>query len=143
MTGTLREQLRILDAALTAGHVTLQNLPGALRERMISERRPRAHPDLPASGRRRPQHLAAFVDGVRAVAPDVAGSAAEILESGRTVVKSLRQALLGAVVAITLVLLLMWRRIDDTALVLIPLFLAAALTVGTSVLLGCRSTSRT
>jgi hypothetical protein len=135
MLGTLPEQLRILDAALSAGHITLQNLPDALRERMIT-----------ADGRVRVQifpredvgdrkHLAAFVDGVREVMPDVAGSAAEVLESGRTVVRSLREALLGAVVAITVVLLIMWRRIDDTALVLIPLCLAAALTVGTAVLL--------
>jgi predicted RND superfamily exporter protein len=135
LMGTLREQLRILDAALTAGHVTLENLPGALRERMIT-----------ADGRVRvqifPRHdigdrknLAAFVDGVREVMPEVAGSAAEILESGRAVVRSLQQAMLGAVVVITIVLLLVWRRIDDTALVLIPLFLAAALTVATTVLL--------
>ncbi len=136
MTGTLPEQLRILDAALNAGHVTLQNLPAALRERMVtSDGRVRIQ-IFPREDVGDPKHLAAFVDGVRAVAPDVAGSAAEILESGRTVVKSLQQALLGAVVAITAVLLLMWRRIDDTALVLIPLFLAAALTVGTTVLLG-------
>jgi hypothetical protein len=136
MTGTLREQLRILDAALGAGHVTLQNLPAALRERMItSDGRVRVQ-IFPREDIGDRKHLAAFVDGVREVAPDVAGSAAEILESGRTVVRSLRQALLGAVVAITAVLLLMWRRIDDTALVMIPLFLAAALTVGTTVLLG-------
>ena len=136
MTGTLREQLRVLDAALTAGHVTLQNLPDALRERMIaSDGRVRIQ-IFPREDVGDRKHLAAFVDGVREVAPDVAGSAAEILESGRTVVRSLRQALLGAVVAIIAVLLLMWRRIDDTALVMIPLFLAAALTVGTTVLLG-------
>ena len=81
------------------------------------------------------KNLAAFVDGVREVIPEVAGSAAEVLESGRAVVRALQQALFGAVVAITVVLLLVWRRIDDTALVLIPLFLAAALTIATIVLL--------
>ncbi len=135
LMGTLREQLRILDAALTAGHVTLQNLPGALRERMITADgrvRVQIFPRYDIGDRKR---LAAFVDEVREVMPEVAGSAAEVLESGRAVVHSLRQALLGAVVAITFVLLLVWRRLDDTALVLIPLFLAAALTVATTVLL--------
>jgi hypothetical protein len=136
MTGTLPEQLRILGAALSAGRVTLQNLPNALRERMITRDGRVRVQIFPREDIGDGKRLAAFVDGVREVAPDVAGSAAEILESGRTVVKSLRQALLGAVAAITAVLLLMWRRIDDTALVLIPLFLAAALTVGTSVLIG-------
>jgi hypothetical protein len=134
LMGTLREQLRILDAALTAGHVTLQNLPGALRERMITADgrvRVQIFPRYDIGDRK---NLAAFVDQVREVMPEVAGSAAEVLESGRAVVRSLQQALLGAVVAITIVLLLVWRRIDDTALVLIPLFLAAALTVATTVL---------
>jgi hopanoid biosynthesis associated RND transporter like protein HpnN len=134
MLGTLPEQLRILDAALSAGHVTLEKLPDAILERMIT-----------ADGRVRIQifprddlndhaALAAFVDGVKAVTPEVAGSASEILESGRSVVRALTQAMLSAFVAITLFLLILWRRIDDTALVLIPLLLASALTVAAAVL---------
>jgi predicted RND superfamily exporter protein len=73
---------------------------------------------------------------VRSVTPEVAGSAAEVVESSRAVVRAMRQALLSAVVAIALFLLLFWRRVDDTALVLFPLGLAAALTVATAVLLG-------
>ena len=56
-------------------------------------------------------------------------------QSGRAVVRALRQALLSAFVAVTLFLLLLWRRVDDTALVMIPLSLAAALTTAASVLL--------
>jgi len=36
MLGTLPEQLRVLDAALSAGHVTLEKLPDAILERMIT-----------------------------------------------------------------------------------------------------------
>lgn len=136
MLGTLPEQLRVLDAALSAGHVTLEKLPDAILERMIT-----------ADGRVRIQifprddlndnaALAAFVDGVKAATPEVAGSASEILESGRAVVRALTQAMLSAFVAITLFLLILWRRIDDTALVLIPLLLASALTVAAAVLAG-------
>ncbi len=134
LLGTLPEQLRILSRALEAGHITLQNLPDALVERMVT-----------ADGRVRleifPEHdlkdhaaLAAFVDGVRDAVPEVAGSAAEILESGRAVERALTQALLLALTTMTLVLLLVWRRVGDTALVLVPLLLAAALTVGAAVL---------
>lgn len=134
MLGTLSEQLRVLDAALSAGHVTLEKLPDAILERMIT-----------ADGRVRIQifprddlsdhaALAAFVDGVKAVVPEVAGSASEILESGRAVVRALTQAMLSAFVVITLFLLILWRRMDDTALVLIPLLLASALTVAAAVL---------
>jgi hypothetical protein len=136
MLGTLPEQLRMLDAALSAGHVTLEKLPDAILKRMMT-----------ADGRVRIQifprddlndhaALAAFVDGVKALAPEVAGSASEILESGRSVVRALTQAMLSAFIAITLFLLLLWRRIDDTALVLIPLLLASALTVAAAVLAG-------
>ncbi len=136
MLGALPEQLRVLDAALSAGHVTLEKLPDAILERMIT-----------ADGRVRIQifprddlndnaALAAFVDGVKAATPEVAGSASEILESGRSVVRALTQAMLSAFIAITLFLLILWRRIDDTALVLIPLLLASALTVAAAVLAG-------
>jgi len=134
MLGTLPEQLRMLDAALSAGHVTLEKLPDAILERMIT-----------ADGRVRIQifprddlsdnaALAAFVDGVKTITPEVAGSASEILESGRAVVRALTQAMLSAFVVITLFLMILWRRVDDTALVLIPLLLASALTVATAVL---------
>jgi len=132
---SLPEQLRILESALSAGHVTLQNLPDALLSQMVTH-----------DGRVRveifPKHdlvdheaLAKFVDSVKAVDPDVAGSASEMVESGRTVVRSLRQALLSALVAVTLLVFALWRRVTDTALVLIPLALASSLTVATAVLL--------
>jgi predicted RND superfamily exporter protein len=78
--------------------------------------------------------LAAFVDGVRQVSPELAGSAAEILEAGRAVERALTQALLTALGTMTLALLLVWRRVLDTALVLAPLLLASAFTVEAAVL---------
>jgi hypothetical protein len=134
LLGSLPEQLRILNAALSAGHVTLQNLPDAILERMIA-----------ADGRVRIQiyprddlndhaALAAFVETVQSITPEVAGSASEILESGRAVVRALTQAMLSAFVVIAVFLLILWRRVDDAALVLIPLMLASALTVAAAVL---------
>jgi hopanoid biosynthesis associated RND transporter like protein HpnN len=136
LLGSLPEQLRTLDAALQAGHVTLENLPAALLERQVA-----------ADGRVRVEvfpredlldhaALERFVDAVAALAPELAGSAVEMLESGRVVVDALRQALLSAVVVIAALLLLLWRRLDHAALVLIPLALAAAFTVATAVLAG-------
>jgi hypothetical protein len=133
LLGALPEQLRILSRALEAGEVTLENLPSALVERMLA-----------ADGRVRleifPEEdvadhaaLAAFVDGVREIAPELAGPASEILESGRAVERALTQALLTALGAVTLTLLLVWRRLADTALVLAPLLLASAFTVEAAV----------
>jgi hypothetical protein len=136
MLGALPEQLRMLNAALSAGHVTLENLPDAILERMISEDgriRIQIFPREDLSDR---AALEDFVDTVRTVTPEVAGSASEILESGRAVVAALTQAMLTAFAVITLFLLILWRRLDDTALVLIPLLLASALTVAAAVLIG-------
>jgi hypothetical protein len=134
MMGTLPEQLRSLNAALGAGHVTLENLPDTILERMItSDGRVRIQ-IYPSEDLNDHAALADFVRGVKQITPEVAGSAAEIYESGNAVVAALTQAMVTAFVVITVFLLLLWRRIDDAALVLIPLLLAAALTVATAVL---------
>jgi hopanoid biosynthesis associated RND transporter like protein HpnN len=133
LIASLPEQLRILTAALGAGHVTLEKLPDALLERMVTADGRARIQIFPRGGLEDQAEMAAFVADVRGVTPEVAGSAAEIVESGRAVVSALRQALLSAVVAIALVLLLLWRRVNDTALVLVPLGLAATLTVAAAV----------
>jgi predicted RND superfamily exporter protein len=120
---------------LAAGHVTLEKLPEALLERMItSDGRVRIQ-IYPSEDLNDHAALAAFVENVQTITPEVAGSASEILASGRAVVVALTEALVSAFIVITAFLLLLWRRIDDTALVLIPLLLAAALTVAAAVLL--------
>ncbi len=135
LLGALPEQLRILLRALEAGAVTLENLPDALVERMLAADGRVRLEIFPKQDLADHAALAAFVDGVRTVAPEIAGSASEILESGRAVERALTQALLTALGAMTLVLLLVWRRVLDTALVVAPLLLAAAFTVGAAVLL--------
>jgi len=135
LLGSLPEQLRILDAALTAGRVTLENLPEALTEQMMAADGRVRIQIFPRDDLKDHAALARFVDTVRSIEPEVAGSAAEIVASGRTVVASLREALVSALVAVTVLMLVLWRRLTDTALVLIPLALASALTVATAVLL--------
>jgi hypothetical protein len=136
LLGSLPEQLRLLSRALEAGKVTLENLPDALLERMVTDEGYARIEIFPKRDLKDHAALAAFVDGVREVVPELAGSAAEILASGRAVEKALTQALLTALLAMTAVLLLVWRRVDDTALVVLPLLLAAAFTVEAAVLLG-------
>jgi hypothetical protein len=135
LLGALPEQLRILSRALEAGEVTLGNLPDALVDRMLSADGRVRLEIFPKDDLSDHASLAAFVDGVREIAPQIAGSASEIVESGRAVERALTQALLTALGAVTLVLLLVWRRVLDTALVLAPLLLASAFTVQAAVLL--------
>jgi hopanoid biosynthesis associated RND transporter like protein HpnN len=133
LLGTLPEQLRILNAALGAGTVTLENLPQALLDQMLGEERQVRVQIFPRADLTDHQAMAAFVDAVRSVDERVAGNATEIVGSGRAVVASLRQALLLALVVVAGVVFLLWRRATDTALVLVPLALATALTVALAV----------
>jgi hopanoid biosynthesis associated RND transporter like protein HpnN len=135
LLGTLPEQLRILTAALGAQRVTLENLPAALVDQMVGldgQVRVQVFPRADLSDH---AALSAFVDAVTAIDSQAAGSASEIIGSGRTVVSALRQALVSALVAVACLVFLLWRRVTDTALVLIPLALATSLTVATAVLL--------
>jgi hopanoid biosynthesis associated RND transporter like protein HpnN len=137
LVGSLPEQLRVLDAALTAGRVSLENLPQAVVDQMIGENGQVRLQIFPRADLSDHASLAEFVDSVRAQIPgvEITGSAAEIVESGRTVVRSLRQALLLAIGAITTILLILWGgRLTETALVLLPLGLAAVFTTATAVL---------
>lgn len=133
LIGSLPEQLRTLETALTAGRVTLEKLPEMLVERMLTEDGRVRLQIFPHDDLRDQAAMAEFVDEVKSVDPNVAGSAAEMVESGRVIVTALRQALAGAVLAIGLLLVALWRRLDDTLLVVAPLCLAASATVGAAV----------
>jgi hopanoid biosynthesis associated RND transporter like protein HpnN len=135
LLGTLDEQLRVLNAALGARRVTLENLPDALVDQMVGHDGKVRVQVFPTADLTDHAALEAFVDAVRAIDPRASGSASEIIGAGRTVVAALQQALLSAFVAVTLLVLALWRRVTDTALVLIPLALATSFTVATAVLL--------
>jgi hypothetical protein len=135
LLGSLPEQLRVLNAALGAGHVTLENLPEALIDQMVGERGQVRIEIFPKAHLGDQRALAEFVDAVREIDPKAAGSAGEIVGSGRAVVASLQEALLSALIAVTLVVYLIWRRVTDTALVMIPLGLTTIFTVAAAVLL--------
>jgi hopanoid biosynthesis associated RND transporter like protein HpnN len=135
LTATLPDQLALLWKAVDPQEITLESLPRVLAGRMLS-------PD----GRARVEVLARedlsdnaahtrFVDTVKSVVPDATGSAVILLEFGRAVVRSFGQALLSATFAVALLLWVLWRRLGDMALVIVPLTLAALLTVASTVVL--------
>ena len=59
-----------------------------------------------------------------------------ILEFGRAVVRSFRQALAMALCGVALLLFLLWRRLGDMVLVLVPLGFALLLTTAAAALVG-------
>ncbi len=127
LLGDLPRQLARLRTALAAEPVTLGDLPRELVRRMQAADG-QARVQVFADGDlRAPGALERFSDAVLGVAPEATGMAVDVVEFGRVVSSSLGQALGGAAAAIGLLVFLLWRRLDDTLLVLAPLLLAGAL----------------
>jgi predicted RND superfamily exporter protein len=125
-----------LKESVTANRVVASDLPPSIRDRFIaSDGRARVEV-YPSADLSDPAALEDFVDGVRRVVPASAGSAVEIVESGRAIVVALRQALVGAVLAVTVLLLVLWGSVKDTLIVLSALLLGATFTAATMVAIG-------
>lgn len=136
LLGGLDERLADLRLALSTEGVVPDDLPDSLVARyMAADGRARVEV-LPRDDLRDNESLTRFVEAVRAVAPDATDSPVILLESGRAVVKALVEALVIALIGITILLVIVLRSFADTLLVLGPLALAAILTAATSVLLG-------
>ena len=125
-----------LRGMLRPERVTIDNLPADLRLDWLLpdgharvEILPRANPDdTPA--------MADFARAVLRVAPWGSGTAITLLQSERTVVRAFISAGLYAVVSIAIILFLALRRVGDVLLTLVPLLVAAALTLEITVLIG-------
>jgi uncharacterized protein len=80
--------------------------------------------------------LKRFASAVLAVAPDATGTPILIQESANTVIDAFIRAAVLALVSITLILLIVLRRVSDVLLTLVPLLLASVVTLELMVLLG-------
>jgi uncharacterized protein len=80
--------------------------------------------------------LLRFVTAVESLAPDAIGTPVAIQESGRTVVTAFIHAGLWALGSISVLLLIVLRRLTDVLLTLVPLILAGVVTLELCVLLG-------
>ena len=126
------DQLRVM---LQATPVTLKDVPPELaNDYLLPDGRAlvEVHPNgvMSNSGA-----LRKFVTSLQKVEPDIAGSAVDIVESARSIVKAFEQAAIAAIIMIAIILYLSLRRLTDMALVLAPLMLSALMTVILVVLL--------
>jgi hypothetical protein len=135
LTRFLPPQLDHLREALTAGRVTVADIPPEIsRDWLLPDGRARLQvvpkPEARADG------MAAFVEQVTRLAPNAGGSAVTIVATSVTIVDAFRDAAIGALVAILVILTLTLRRLLDVALVVAPLVLSALLTLYVAVLLS-------
>lgn len=91
---------------------------------------------LPKNDIREPAQLSTFVDSVLATAPDAAGAPLQIVRAGQVVADAMIQATATAILAVGFLCFIVLRSPAMVAAVLIPLGVAASLTLGGSVLLG-------
>ena len=129
-------RLEALRQSLGAAPVTLDDLPTDLRVRFIAaDGRARLEIYPKENIQEDSDALRVFVDAVIAIAPDATGAPIVMLEGGRAVILAFFQAAGLAVVAITVLLVVLLRNLRDIAMVFAPLVLAALLTVAATVLL--------
>ena len=125
----LRIALAELREALKAQPVTTDNIPADLARLWVSpdgrarvQVLPKGDPDDTAVIRE-------FVTAVLAVEPNATGPAVMLFEAGNTIVQSFIEAAIFAILAIAVLLWIVLRRMVDVLLTLVPLLVAAIVTL--------------
>jgi hopanoid biosynthesis associated RND transporter like protein HpnN len=132
----LMTTLRQVRALLTAEPVTIDALPPSLKSAWVSadgEVRIEVAPNGDANDN---SVLNRFVDSVRTVAPEAAGTPVFIVEAAATIVKAFFEAAVWSLASIALILFLTLRRWVDVALTLVPLMVAIVVTLEICVAIG-------
>ena len=132
----LPAQLDGLRMALAAQPVSFETLPDDLkREWLTPDGRARVEV-YPRGDSNENATLVRFVDAVQKIAPEITGTAISLQESGDTVWRAFQLAGVFALVSVTILLILVLRRLWDVLLVIAPLLFAALMTAETAILLG-------
>lgn len=133
--GLLPFTIERLRTSLTAIPFELDDLPSDIRSHWISATGLYRVLIMPEKDQNRPENLKEFVTQVQAIDNTVSGLPIINQAGGDAIVKAFINAFGGAFIAIVVLLLLMYRSVRKTLLVIMPLLLAALLTGATNVLL--------
>jgi hopanoid biosynthesis associated RND transporter like protein HpnN len=136
--GTLRLELAALRQALHPQPVTQDGIPAELRSgwlapdgRALLDITPHQAPGVEPGD---DTHLRNFARAVQGVAPDATGGPISVLNSAFIVIRAFLQAFVLAVLSITLLLWLTFRRFDDVLLTMVPLLVSGLVTLELCVL---------
>jgi hopanoid biosynthesis associated RND transporter like protein HpnN len=136
MLGLLPYTLERLKTSLTATAFGIDDIPDYIRSHWLSVNGLYKILITPKQDLNNPKNQKAFVADAQKVDNKVSGLPVANQASGDAVVKAFIQAFGSAFIAIVLVLLVIYRSFKQTALVIMPLVLAALLTGATNVLLN-------
>ncbi|MGZ5575486.1 MAG: MMPL family transporter [Methylobacter sp.] len=133
--GLLPFTIERLRTSLMATPFGLDDLPLEIKSHWISATGLYRVLIMPEKDQNRPENLKEFVTQVQTVDDSVSGLPIINQAGGDAIVKAFINAFSGAFMAIVMLLLLMYRSVRKTLLVIMPLLLAALLTGATNVLL--------
>ncbi|MFV2058280.1 MAG: MMPL family transporter, partial [Thiohalomonadales bacterium] len=135
--GNFSASLQILRQNLNVEKITLESLPRLQRRQWLSPLTERYLLLIyPATAISDEKDLRKFVGQVQEIAPRVTDTPAISLAAGDVAVSAFKQALLTALVLISLLLWIIYKDLKKTILILTPLLLAALFTVALSAVLG-------
>ncbi len=126
-------RLEALKLALSAGPVTMADIPPDLRAQYVAADGRARLEIVPRDDLRERDDLLRFVRAVRAVVPEATGGPVVLYESGQAVLRSFALASGIALIAVVALLYLALKRVGDVLLTLVPAVLAATLTGAFSV----------
>lgn len=129
----LPAELEALDTRLSGRPFGIADLPEPLRERWVADNGHELVEFVPAEDLNDNAAAARFVAAVRAVAPRATGLPVVYQEASRTIVSAFIEALSYALIMVTVLLLVLLRRVRDTALVIAPILFAAVMTAAVAV----------
>ncbi len=128
VTRFLPMELQNLTSSLNATQITEANLPPEVKNDWFQSNGQVRVEAFPTAAAQSTKGLRAFVKAVLSVAPDAGGPAISTIATAGTILGSFREAAILAFVAISAILLLVFRNIRDSLLVLASLALSALLT---------------
>ncbi len=133
--GLLPFTIERMRTSLTAIPFGLDDLPSEIRSHWISATGLYRVLITPEKDQNSPENLKEFVSQVQAIDNTVSGLPIINQAGGDAIVKAFIKAFSSAFIAIVMLLLLMYRSVRKTLLIIMPLLLAALLTGATNVLL--------
>ncbi len=133
LLGALPTTLEKLKHSLEAEPVTLESLPASIKDRWLGKNGLYRVQVSPKKDLNDLEDLREFIQDAQKVDPDVTDLPVTYLESMNEVVRAFQQAFGIALIAITLLLLVIQRNVKDTLLVLLPLLLASLFTAAATV----------
>lgn len=128
MLDGLHEEMQWLQRALVVSSIDFQDIPKSVQTRLISPNGKSLSIVQPEQDIAKVDALSAFITDVKDIVPNVTGRPVIEWGVGRIVVNAFQQALVIAIVGISLILVITLRGVRIAVLVLCPLLLAALFT---------------